>query len=333
MVPIVNEVIALLLDAGAALSDGMAPRFALDDMIAPPAVVLSHDCDVLNGNDYITQAIRIYRIFQPLGRGRLPKFGLLPTIAENFLDPHRYYLKNLLAMMEVEQRFGFRSVLYILNGTGGRFGARSDHRSYSALIEGTPTGWEVGIHYNYDTFDSPKRFGAQLDEIQSLSGQLVISGRAHYLRFDPLVSPSFVSNRGVQFDESVGWTGQNGYRAGIAAPFFPLDPATGNPLPLIELPLMFMDANLSDGADGFAVFSEMFTHLKKIGGVLSLLFHPGTFANPEKPALTGLYARVLQHLRENGARNYLPRDIVRIAGDLRSGRLLPTEMMTGRLGR
>jgi hypothetical protein len=142
-----------------------------------------------------------------------------------------------------------------------------------------------------------------------------------------------VSNRGVQFDESVGWTGQNGYRAGIAAPFFPLDPATGNPLPLIELPLMFMDANLSDGADGFAVFSEMFTHLTKIGGVLSLLFHPGTFANPEKPALTGLYARVLQHLRENGARNYLPRDIVRIAGDLRSGLLLPTEMMAGRLGR
>jgi hypothetical protein len=92
-------------------------------------------------------------------------------------------------MMEVEHRFGFRSVLYILNGTGGRF-ARSDHRSYSALIEGTPTGWEVGIHYNYETFDSPKRFGAQLDEIQSLSGQLVISGRAHYLRFDPLVSSS-----------------------------------------------------------------------------------------------------------------------------------------------
>jgi hypothetical protein len=29
MVPIMNEVIALLLDAGAALSDGMAPRFAL----------------------------------------------------------------------------------------------------------------------------------------------------------------------------------------------------------------------------------------------------------------------------------------------------------------
>jgi len=160
-----------------------------------------------------------------------------------------------------------------------------------------------------------------------------LSGRAHYLRFDPLVSPSFVSNRGVQFDESVGWTGQNGYRAGIAAPFCPLDPATGNPLPLIERPLMFMDANRSDGADGFAVISEIFTHLKKIGGVLSLSFHPGTFANPEKPALTGLYARVFQHLRENDARNYLPRDIVRIADDLRSGRLLPTEMMAGRLGR
>jgi hypothetical protein len=110
--------------------------------------------------------------------------------------------------------------------------------------------------------------------------------------------------------------------------FFPRDAATGN-----SFPLMLMDANLSDGADGFTVFSEMFTYLKKIGGVLSLLFHPETFGKPEKPALTGLYVGVLQHLRENGARNYLPRNIVWIAGDLRSGRLLPTEKMAGRLGR
>ena len=57
--------------------------------------------------------------------------------------------------------------------------------------------------------------------------------------------------------------GQNGYRAGIAAPLFSLDPATGSPLLLNKLPLMLMDANLSDGADGFGVFSAMFAHLKK----------------------------------------------------------------------
>jgi hypothetical protein len=57
--------------------------------------------------------------------------------------------------------------------------------------------------------------------------------------------------------------GQNGYRAEIAAPLFSLDPATGSPLLLNKLPLMLMDANLSDGADGFGVFSAMFAHLKK----------------------------------------------------------------------
>jgi hypothetical protein len=42
-----------------------------------------------------------------------------------------------------------------------------------------------------------------------------------------------------------------------------LDPATGSPLLLNKLPLMLMDANLSDGADGFGVFSAMFAHLKE----------------------------------------------------------------------
>jgi hypothetical protein len=126
--------------------------------------------------------------------------------------------------------------------------------------------------------------------------------------------------------------GQNGYRAGIAAPFCPLDPATGNPLPLIERPLMFMDANRSDGADGFAVFSKIFTHLKKIGGVLSLLFHPGTLAN-RRSRLSPGFIRGFSSISARMARNCLPRGIMRIAGDLRSGRLLPTEMMAGRLGR
>jgi len=55
--------------------------------------------------------------------------------------------------------------------------------------------------------------------------------------------------------------------------------------------------------------------LEKVGGVISLLFHPGTFANPERPDLEGLYLRILELANEARARNLMPSDIVRIAAD------------------
>ena len=226
-VPVVNEALALLLDAIAAMERGQAPIFRLDDLIEAPALVLSHDCDLLRGDDAITQAIRAYRIMQPCVRGRAPQLGLLGIIFANYRHPYRYFLDDLIKMLAVERRFGYRSVIYVLNGTGGRFGARSGLGAVRRLLERVPAGWEIGIHYNYDTFHQPGRFASQKAEIEALIGEAVTAGRAHYLHFDPRKSPAFVAEREIRFDESIGWSSQNGYKAGIAAPFRPLNEAVG----------------------------------------------------------------------------------------------------------
>jgi O-antigen/teichoic acid export membrane protein len=318
-VPVVNEALALLLDAIAAMERGVPPTFRLDGLIEAPALVLSHDCDLLRGNDLITQAIRAYRIFQPCFRGRAPRLGLLGKIFANYRHPYRYFLDDLIKMLATERRFGYRSVMYVLNGTGGRFGARSGFGAVRKLLERMPAGWEIGIHYNYDTFHQPRRFASQKAEIEALIGEAVTAGRAHYLRFDPRKSPAFVAERGIRFDESIGWSSQNGYKAGIAAPFRPLNEAVGTRLGVIELPLVFMDANLVEGEDGYLSFKNLFGHLEKIGGVISVLFHPGTFANPERPDLQGLYLRILEFANEARARNLMPSDIIRIAAEESNG--------------
>ena len=87
----------------------------------------------------------------------------------------------------------------------------------------------------------------------------------------------------------------------------------GTRLEVIELPLVFMDANLVEGEDGYLSFKNLFGHLEKIGGVISVLFHPGTFANPERPDLEGLYLRILEFANAARARNLMPSDIIRIA--------------------
>lgn len=318
-VPVVNEALALLLDAIAAMERGVPPTFRLDGLIEAPALVLSHDCDLLRGNDLITQAIRFYRIFQPCFRGRPPRLGLLGEVFANYRHPYRYFLDDLIKMLAVERRFGYRSIMYVLNGTGGRFGARSGLGAVRKLLERVPAGWEVGIHYNYDTFHQPRKFASQKAEIEALVGNAVTAGRAHYLRFDPRRSPAFVAERGIRFDESIGWSSQNGYKAGIAAPFRPLDEAVGMRPEVIELPLIFMEANLVKGEDGYQSFKNLFGHLEKIGGVISVLFHPGTFANPERPDLEGLYLKILEFANEARARNLMPSDIIRIAAEESSG--------------
>ena len=314
-VPVVNEALALLLDAAGTMEQGVAPAFRLDGLIEPPALVLSHDCDLLRGNDMITQAIRAYRIFEPCFRGRGPRLGLLGTIFANYRHPYRYFLDDLIEMLAVERRFGYRSILYVLNGTGGRFGARSGLGVVRKLLERVPTAWEIGIHYNYDTFHQRGRFESQKAEIEALVGKAVTAGRAHYLRFDPRRSPAFVAERGIRLDESIGWSSLNGYKAGIAAPFRPLNEAVGTRPEVIELPLVFMDANLLEGEDGYLSFKNLFGHLEKVGGVISVLFHPGTFTNPEKPNLQGLYSRILEFASEARARNLMPSDIIRIAAE------------------
>jgi len=314
-VPVVNEALALLLDACAAMERGVAPTFRLDGVIEAPALVLSHDGDLLRGDDVITQAIRVYRIFQPCLRGRPPRLGLLRIIFSNYRHPYRYFLDDLIKMLAAERCFGYRSVIYVLNGTGGRFGARSGLGAVRRLLEQVPAGWQIGIHYNYDTFHQPGRFASQKAEIEALIGEAITTGRAHYLRFDPRKSPAFVAERGIRFDESIGWSSQNGYKAGIAAPFRPLNEAVGTRLDVVELPLVFMEANLAVEEDGFLSFKNLFEHLEKVGGVMSVLFHPGTFANPERPDLAGLYARILGFANEAHARNFMPSDIMRIAAD------------------
>jgi len=318
-VPVANEALALLLDAIAAMERGAAPTFRLDGLIEAPALVLSHDCDLLRGDDAITQAIRAYRIVQPCLRGRAPRLRLLGIIFANFRHPYRYFLDDLIKMLAVERRFGYRSIMYVLNGTGGRFGARSGLAAVRRLLERVPAGWEIGIHYNYDTFHQPGRFAAQKAEIEALIGEAVTAGRAHYLRFDPRRSPAFVAERGIRFDESVGWSSQNAYKAGIAAPFRPLNEAVGSRVDVIELPLVFMDTNVAEGEDGYLSFKNLLGHLEKIGGVIGVLFHPGTFSNPERPDLEGLYFGILQLANEARARNLMPSDIMRIAAEESSG--------------
>lgn len=305
-VPAFNEALAFLVAAiHGRCADAFEPR--IDDLLVPPKIVLSHDCDILDGGDRITQAIRLFNFLRPLTRARAPNLRKLWHIPVNVVAPRRHYFDNAVGMVELERQYGFRSVFYILNGTGGRFGARGGSAISGELVRAIPHRWEVGMHYNYDTFGDSTRFLQQKAEIEGFGAGPVISGRAHYLRFDPLQSFGLLESAGIRFDESVGYAEYAGYRCGIAGVFRPLDPSTGAEHDVLELPMTFMDRTIEPGG-----FEAMVEHVRRVGGTLSILYHPGSFHNTEEPELVGGYHAALRHCHGIGAVSLLPREVLRM---------------------
>jgi hypothetical protein len=303
--PIFNDSVAALVAACVGLNRSGIPGASLSPgLVEPISLVLSHDLDQLRGNDIWTQAIRLSRAVLPR-RGAYLQVRNLWFALVNAILPRRYYFDNIIGMIEIERMFGFTSSLYFLNGTGGRFGARSGSGLISEVAALTPSGWDFGIHYNYDTHLNPITFTAQRAELESLLGQGVIAGRAHYLRFDHTYSWQFLEKMGIQVDESLGYHDRIGYRAGIAGPFRPYDTNIGSAMLLIEMPMVFMEGVLLEQypLEPQAAFERHLRHISEVGGAISLLFHPGQFNNPECKNMLGLYYRLLKLAHSYGARS------------------------------
>ncbi|HVP06831.1 MAG TPA: hypothetical protein VMS71_03240 [Candidatus Acidoferrum sp.] len=317
-VPAVNEAVALLADASVSLSRSKPPSFILDCLSGPPVVVLSHDCDLLTGNDFITQAVRLYRTFQPLTRFRLPRPGNLWWIVRNAVTPRRYYFDNVTGMLDIERCFRFTSTLYLLNGAKGRFGARSPLAETRRLAKLVPPAWEIGMHYNYNTFLDPSAFSSQLDQLKQIVPNRIISGRAHYLHFDPFRSFSFLQQYGICTDESSGWPDYVGFRNGIAGCFQAYDLKQNTPLDIWEVPLTIVENALANqhGAESLPVVENLLRHLRSIGGALTILFHPGRFHNPESPRTLFLYHEILKAGRRVEATSLTARQLVDRIRDL-----------------
>ncbi len=303
-VPVFNDAAAVLVAGCSGLKDGNDPLYEIKDLVKPPYLALSHDCDLLRGNDKWTQAVRAYRTIIPLKKLKFPAMKNLWWIVRNCYAPERYYFDNITGLIELEKSFGYISTFYLINGQGGRFGARSSNDMIKKLVRTVPSDWALGIHYNYNTFLNEKNFIKQYAELSSLTESNLICGRAHYLKFDPFRSFQFLAERGIKIDESSGYTDKIGYRNGIAGAFQPYKSQREITQPIWELPMTIMDAALVKQYGDQAVnrFDQLMNHLSKVGGMMSINFHPDKFFNPEYKELNGIYHKMLITARQYNAK-------------------------------
>jgi hypothetical protein len=111
--------------------------------------------------------------------------------------------------------------------------------------------------------------------------------RQHYLHFDIGRTPEVQARSGLRVDSTLGFNRNIGFRAGTSLPFHHFDLANRETLDVLELPLVVQDGALF-GRNALELDHEMarrtiikFTDtVAEVGGVLTLLFHPHSLADP-----------------------------------------------------
>jgi hypothetical protein len=116
-------------------------------------------------------------------------------------------------------------------------------KALQALIGDHLIRYPVAIHPSWRSGDEHSLLKKEIEILQKITGNKVISSRQHYLRFTLPETFRRLIDHGIQFDFSMGYGSINGFRASVASPFYWYDLEKEKQTELMLFPFCYMDAN------------------------------------------------------------------------------------------
>ncbi len=167
-------------------------------------------------------------------------------------------------------------------------------------------GWEIGLHPSWYSFDDADELKRQKESLEKALGHEVVSVRQHYLHYDIRVTPAVHAAAGFKYDSTLGFNDNVGFRFGTSRPWYLYDLKGEKELPIMEIPLIVQDGALLSPTKGmrldentaFQYIVQITNAAEKVGGILTLLWHPNHII---KPDWWRLYLRALEYLKKKNA--------------------------------
>jgi peptidoglycan/xylan/chitin deacetylase (PgdA/CDA1 family) len=290
------------------------------------AVCLTHDVDDVSLFS-ITQSLRAYR--KPFGGldltvDKLKRvFGLglntvqaLKNLRGN--DPLHCYERWL----EIEKEFHAKSTFFFWPGWSNvtkhhhtdstyEFNDRVEFDGQTCSVmemlrEIYRRGWEIGLHPSWYSFNDKDELKRQKEALENALDQTIFSVRQHFLHYDIRKTPRVHSDAGIKYDSTLGFNDNIGFRFGTCYPWKLHDILNNEQLHILEIPLIIQDVAMLHPSKGmridpimaFEYFVLLAKRVEKVGGVLTLLWHPNEIINRKS---WQLYLRILNYIREKKA--------------------------------
>jgi len=162
-------------------------------------------------------------------------------------------------------------------------------------------GWEIGLHPSFYSLYNVDELKRQKEALEKTIENEILSIRQHYLYYDIRMTPRVHAQAGFQYDSTLGFNDNVGFRFGTSYPWYLYDLQAEKKLSIIELPLIVQDGALLKRFKGmrlneetaFQYVVQITETIENVGGVLTLLWHPHSIYNIK---WWNLYLRILQYL-------------------------------------
>ncbi|MEM7038376.1 MAG: polysaccharide deacetylase family protein [Bacteroidota bacterium] len=232
---------------------------------------------------------------------------LLKTVLNRAVGTDPYF--NFADIVEMEAELGAKATWFFLCRQGKAFGyTNADYDvtkpRFRRLMDWLEkVGCEVGLHGSFGTGHDGEALKADLQRL----GRPAKGNRFHFLQYDVQKSPQILAQNGFQYDSSLGFAEHIGFRNGICYPFFLYDIENDRPLPVLEIPLLVMDATLGfkymdlEPTEASEQIKALIDEVRKWKGCFSVLWHNDYIARDEPQASKRDYLRILSYCKAEGA--------------------------------
>jgi peptidoglycan/xylan/chitin deacetylase (PgdA/CDA1 family) len=274
----------------------------------PLALCLTHDLDAVSEFHIpLRRMVRTLRaaLAEPRGR-RQAVAGLTRSFAAAAIrrmgragrgDP----IWHFEDWLRVERRYGFRSTWYAFAPRlpkPHRWDTPYDYRE-PVVFDGKRTrvdqmlqaiadaGCEIGLHASYHAAAQECVFVEEKRALETALHRPVVSVRHHYLHYDAGCTPQIHAAAGIGCDSTQGFNRGVGFRAGTSFPYWCWDHARNRELPVLEIPMIVMDAALFERQSQVLAPEEalrrgvaLMDEVQAVGGCLTLNWHPHYINHP-----------------------------------------------------
>ena len=205
-------------------------------------------------------------------------------------------------LMEVSERYNLQSHFYFLCGGNHKWdkGHLPPSRSFmNNLMEHiNERGHIIGFHPSYDSYNNEEFFRQELTELQKHSPQEIKCGRQHFLRFSVPHTWRLWENTGLEWDSSMYYAEEVGFRCGTCHVFSVFDVLERRKMNLKEAPLLIMDGTFLnykkvDSTSMLQTSKQIQKTVKKYKGQFISLWHNSSFGHENWEHLSRNYEELI----------------------------------------
>jgi hypothetical protein len=201
-------------------------------------------------------------------------------------------------LMDTSERVGIRSTFFFMAGGDVR-GVDATYDLADPLLADLlrrvhQRGHEVGLHASYQTFRSTSGMRRELEDLKTACHvvgfeQAAWGVRQHFLRFAVPETWRIQANAGLDYDSTVGFAKENGFRAGTCREYPVFDLTERRELALRERPLVMMEVAspefLAHDLEGAAAKAlALVAECRRLNGQAVLLYHNSSLPSSRQRA-------------------------------------------------